>query len=99
MFAADYIFTSVRGIRVTVPLVDVLEDGRWEMKIVEQKDNKIKLSVNSLPNAPIGQYKVSVTTYSSKGGSSFPYTANNDFYMLFNPWCEGKVRNTFIALK
>lgn len=72
-----------------VLLVDELEDDQWEMKIVEQKDTKIRLSVNTPPSASIGQYKVSVVTYSLKGGMIFPYTQNNEFYMLFNPWCEG----------
>ncbi|XP_056588343.1 transglutaminase 1 like 4 [Triplophysa dalaica] len=84
----DYMFTSVRGIRIMVWLVDDLEDGRWEMKIVEQKDTKIRLSVNTPASASIGQYKVSVVTYSRKGGMLFPYAQNNEFYMLFNPWCE-----------
>lgn len=82
-------FMSVRGIRIIVRLVDELLDGRWEMKIVEQNDTKIKLSVNTPASASIGQYKVSVVTYSLKGGMIFPYAQNNEFYMLFNPWCEG----------
>ncbi|XP_051956095.1 protein-glutamine gamma-glutamyltransferase K-like isoform X2 [Xyrauchen texanus] len=84
----DYIFMSIRGIRITVPLVDELQDGGWEMKIIEQRDTKIRLSVNTLPTAPIGRYTVSVGTFSLRGGMSSPYSANDDFYMLFNPWCE-----------
>ncbi|ROL45103.1 Protein-glutamine gamma-glutamyltransferase K [Anabarilius grahami] len=75
------------GIRISVPLVDELEDNRWEMKIVEQKDNRIRLSVNTLPNASIGRYMITVESFSPKGKLLFP-CAPNDLYLLFNPWCE-----------
>ncbi|KAL1249296.1 hypothetical protein QQF64_020301, partial [Cirrhinus molitorella] len=81
------IFSSNPGIRISVPLVDVLEDGRWEMKIVEQKDNRVRLSVNTLPTASIGRYKVTVACFSTRFKLLFPCTPN-DVYMLFNPWCE-----------
>ncbi|XP_067227240.1 transglutaminase 1 like 4 [Chanodichthys erythropterus] len=75
------------GIRISVPLVDELEDNRWEMKIVEQKDNRIRLSVNTLPTASIGRYMITVESFSPKGKLLFP-CAPNDLYLLFNPWCE-----------
>ncbi|RXN25487.1 glutamine gamma-glutamyltransferase [Labeo rohita] len=81
------IFISSPGVRISVPLVDVLEDGRWEMKIVEQKDNRVRLSVNTLPTASIGRYKVTVESFSQRGRLLYPCTPN-DVYMLFNPWCE-----------
>uniref|UniRef100_A0A8C2CU02 Protein-glutamine gamma-glutamyltransferase K n=1 Tax=Cyprinus carpio TaxID=7962 RepID=A0A8C2CU02_CYPCA len=83
----DPIFSSNPGIRVSVPLVDVLEDGRWEMKIVEQKDKRVRLAVNTLPTASIGRYRVTVESFSPRGRLLFPCTPN-DIYMLFNPWCE-----------
>lgn len=78
------------GTLVTIPLVDKLQDNCWEAKIVDKKDSKIKLSVNSLPTAPIGQYKLTVATQTPSGNSTSSYTPENDIYMLFNPWCEGK---------
>ncbi|KAK9954720.1 hypothetical protein ABG768_016767 [Culter alburnus] len=75
------------GIRISVPLVDELEDNRWEMKIVEQKDNRIRLLVNTLPTASIGRYVITVESFSPKGKLLFPCTPN-DLYLLFNPWCE-----------
>lgn len=66
----------------------VLEDGRWEMKIVEQKDKRVRLAVNTLPTASIGRYRVTVESFSPRGRLLFPCTPN-DIYMLFNPWCEG----------
>ncbi|XP_073678916.1 transglutaminase 1 like 4 [Garra rufa] len=83
----DPIFTSNPGIRISVPLVDVLEDARWEMKIVEQKDKRVLLSVNTLPTASIGRYRVTVASFSTRGKLLYPCTPN-DVYMLFNPWCE-----------
>ncbi|KAF4096269.1 protein-glutamine gamma-glutamyltransferase K-like [Onychostoma macrolepis] len=83
----DPIFTSNPGIRISVPLVDVLEDGCWEMKIVEQKDKSVRLAVNTLPTASIGRYRVTVESFSPRGRLLFPCTPN-DIYMLFNPWCE-----------
>uniref|UniRef100_A0A672T7Z5 Protein-glutamine gamma-glutamyltransferase K n=1 Tax=Sinocyclocheilus grahami TaxID=75366 RepID=A0A672T7Z5_SINGR len=81
------IFSRSTGIHISVPLVDVLEDGRWEMKIVEQKDKRVRLAVNTLPTASIGRYKVTVESFSPKGKLLFPCSLN-DVYMLFNPWCE-----------
>ncbi|XP_058619797.1 protein-glutamine gamma-glutamyltransferase K-like [Onychostoma macrolepis] len=81
------IFSRSTGIHISVPLVDILEDGRWEMKIVEQKDKRVRLAVNTLPTASIGCYKVTVESFSPKGKLLFPCSPN-DLYMLFNPWCE-----------
>uniref|UniRef100_A0A672R8U3 Protein-glutamine gamma-glutamyltransferase K n=1 Tax=Sinocyclocheilus grahami TaxID=75366 RepID=A0A672R8U3_SINGR len=78
---------SSTGIHISVPLVDVLEDSRWEMKIVEQKDKRVRLAVNTLPTASIGRYKVTIESFSPKGKLLFPCTPN-DVYLLFNPWCE-----------
>ncbi len=88
MFDTDPIFTSNPGIRISVPLVDVLEDGCWEMKIVEQKDKRVRLAVNTLPTASIGRYRVTVESFSPRGRLLFPCTPD-DLYMLFNPWCAG----------
>ncbi|XP_056126689.1 protein-glutamine gamma-glutamyltransferase K [Rhinichthys klamathensis goyatoka] len=78
-----------KGTHVIVPLVEDLQDNCWEAKIVEQKDKKIKLHVNSLPTAAIGKYRLGVATRSTTGEAMSPYSPDNDIYMLFNPWCEG----------
>lgn len=79
-----------KGTHVIVPLVDHLEDERWEAKIVEQNGNKIKLSVNSPASAVIGLYGLTVTTSSSKGKEATTHNSSKNIVMLFNPWCEGK---------
>lgn len=77
-----------KGTHVIIPLVDHLEDQRWEAKIVEQNDNKIKLSVNSPAKAVIGLYGLAVTTCSLKGDNATTYSSPKNIVMLFNPWCE-----------
>ncbi|KAG7323414.1 hypothetical protein KOW79_013116 [Hemibagrus wyckioides] len=77
-----------RGTLVTVPLVDKLENKRWQAKIIEQKDSRIKLSISSPPTAPIGRYKLSVITWNLKGSTRFSPKPENDIYLLFNPWCK-----------
>ncbi|GLD51444.1 protein-glutamine gamma-glutamyltransferase K-like protein [Lates japonicus] len=77
-----------KGTHVIIPLVDHLEDERWEAKIVEQNGNKIKLSVNSPANAVIGLYGLSVTTCSIKGEGATTHNSSKNIVMLFNPWCE-----------
>uniref|UniRef100_A0A7N6C1B8 Protein-glutamine gamma-glutamyltransferase K n=1 Tax=Anabas testudineus TaxID=64144 RepID=A0A7N6C1B8_ANATE len=77
-----------KGTHVIIPLVDHLEDERWEAKIVEQNGNKIKLSVNSPASAVIGLYGLTVMTSSVKNEASTAYDANKNIVMLFNPWCE-----------
>jgi len=79
-----------KGTHVIVPLVEELQDNCWEAKIVEQKDKRIKLHVNSLPTAAIGKYRLGVATRSPTGEAMSPYSPDNDIYMLFNPWCEGE---------
>lgn len=74
-----------KGTHVIIPLVDSLEDERWEAKVVEQSGNKIKLSVNSPANAVCGLYGLTVTT----GEAAAAYKCSKNVIMLFNPWCEG----------
>nr|XP_020460177.1 protein-glutamine gamma-glutamyltransferase K-like [Monopterus albus] len=77
-----------KGTHVIIPVVDHLEDERWEAKIVEQNGNKIKLSVNSPASAVIGLYGLSVTISSLKDGPANTHNSNKNIIMLFNPWCE-----------
>uniref|UniRef100_A0A8C1QHP6 Protein-glutamine gamma-glutamyltransferase K n=1 Tax=Cyprinus carpio TaxID=7962 RepID=A0A8C1QHP6_CYPCA len=73
---------------IIIPLVDELEDERWEAKIVEQNINRVKLSVNSPVTAVIGKYKLTITTQCLKTGETTTHDSDKDIYMLFNPWCE-----------
>ncbi|XP_074506414.1 protein-glutamine gamma-glutamyltransferase K isoform X2 [Sebastes fasciatus] len=77
-----------KGTHVIIPLVDYLEDERWEAKIVEQNGNKIKLSVNSPASAVIGLYGLTVTTSSAKDETATTHDSSKNIVMLFNPWCE-----------
>lgn len=80
-----------KGTHVIIPLVDHLEDERWEAKVVEQNGNTIKLSVNSPASAVIGLYGLTVTTSTSKGEAVTTHNSSKNIIMLFNPWCEGKI--------
>ncbi|XP_040027764.2 protein-glutamine gamma-glutamyltransferase K [Gasterosteus aculeatus] len=77
-----------KGTHVIIPLVDDLEDERWEAKIVERNGNKIKLSVNSPATAVIGLYGLTVTTSTSKGEAPTIHDPKKNITLLFNPWCE-----------
>ncbi|XP_054459226.1 protein-glutamine gamma-glutamyltransferase K-like [Anoplopoma fimbria] len=81
--------TVSKGTHVIIPLVEDLEDGRWEAAVVTQDDKKIKLSVNSPPTAVIGRYELTVETDCASGQAVSVHDPANDIYMLFNPWCEG----------
>ncbi|XP_048867104.1 protein-glutamine gamma-glutamyltransferase K-like isoform X2 [Brienomyrus brachyistius] len=78
-----------KNTHIIIPLVEELQDNQWEAKIMEQKGQKIRLSVNSPPTALIGQYQLTVATQSPEGMALSTYDPGNDIYMLFNPWCEG----------
>lgn len=80
-----------KGTHVIIPLVDHLEDERWEAKIVEQTGNKVKLSVNSPATAVIGLYGLTVRISSTKGEAVTTHNSSKNIVMLFNPWCEGKI--------
>ncbi|XP_047225173.1 protein-glutamine gamma-glutamyltransferase K [Girardinichthys multiradiatus] len=77
-----------KGTHVIIPLVDSLEDERWEAKITEQTCNKIRLSVNSPADAVIGLYGLTVTTQSAKDEEPTFYNSSENIIMLYNPWCE-----------
>lgn len=79
-----------KGTLVIVPLVEDFQNDGWEAKMVEKKGSKIKLLVNSLPTAPIGQYKLTVATQTPSGNSTSTSNPENDIYVLFNPWCTGE---------
>lgn len=83
-----------KGTLVTVPLVEELEDDRWQAVIAEQVGKKIKLSVISPPTAHIGRYELVATTTTPDGCTTTTHKPENDIYMLFNPWCEGKRSHT-----
>ncbi|AWP04588.1 putative protein-glutamine gamma-glutamyltransferase K-like [Scophthalmus maximus] len=77
-----------KGTHVIIPLVDHLEDERWEAKIVLDNGNRVKLSVNSPANAVIGLYGLSVTTCTLRGEAATTHNSSKNIIMLFNPWCE-----------
>ncbi|KAM9358547.1 protein-glutamine gamma-glutamyltransferase K-like [Symphorus nematophorus] len=77
-----------KGTHVIIPLVEDLEDNRWEAAVVKQDDKRIKLSVNSPPTAVIGRYQLIVETNCANGQAISTHNPANDIYMLFNPWCE-----------
>lgn len=77
-----------KGTHVIIPLVEHLEEARWEAKITEKMGNKVKLSINSPSSAVIGLYGLTVTTSPLKGDGSNTYNSNRNVVLLFNPWCE-----------
>lgn len=83
--------TVSKGTHASILLVDSLKGKCWEAKIVEQSDNKVKLSVNSPASAVCGQYGLTVTCGSVKGDATTTYDCSENIVMLFNPWCEGKL--------
>lgn len=89
-FSVGALPTVAKGTHAIVPLVEHLEDGRWEAKIVKQKGNRVQLSVNSVPTAVIGAYRLSVVTSGLKAEHKSVHESTDALYMLFNPWCEGK---------
>lgn len=82
---------SIRdGTYVIVPLVSEFKKNCWGAKIVEQGQNRVKLCINSVPNACVGRYTLNVVTHCQGGRYTSPCVPDNDIYMLFNPWCKGK---------
>lgn len=79
-----------KGTHVIIPLVDHLEDERWEAKLVEQNGNRVKLSVNSPATAVVGLYGLTVTAGSLRSGDAAgsTHSSSKTIVMLFNPWCE-----------
>ncbi|CAL8238719.1 unnamed protein product, partial [Lota lota] len=78
-----------KGTHVIIPLVDELQDNRWEAKIVKQEGNRVQLSANSTPTAVIGGYRLSVVTSGPKTEVTSIHQSTDHIYMLFNPWCKG----------
>ncbi|KAM3619098.1 uncharacterized protein V6R79_002969 [Siganus canaliculatus] len=80
--------TVSKQTHVIVPLVENLEDNRWEAAVVKQDNKRIKLSVNSPATAVVGRYQLVVETDCASGQAFSQHDPANDIYMLFNPWCE-----------
>ncbi|XP_027006519.1 protein-glutamine gamma-glutamyltransferase K [Tachysurus fulvidraco] len=77
-----------KGTHIIIPVMEELQDLCWEAKVVEQNANRIKLSINSPPDAVIGKYKLTVSTRSTGSESVTTHDPEKDIYMLFNPWCK-----------
>lgn len=90
VFSTGHLPTVSKGTHVIIPLVEELEDDRWECKVVKQDGNRVQLSVNSLPTAAIGRYELTVVTHSPKGEAMSTHDPANDIYMLFNSWSESE---------
>lgn len=86
-----------KGTHIIIPLVEELQDLCWEAKVVEQNANRVNLSINSLPNAVIGKYKLTVSTQSTESGPVNMHDPEKDVYMLFNPWCKGEICKEILA--
>lgn len=83
-----------KGTQVSVPLVedqeDLEEDGRWRAALVKQEGSRIQLRVNSPATAAVGRYQLTVETSCPGGHAVSTHHPDNDVYILFNPWCEGR---------
>lgn len=90
VFSSGPLPTVSKGTQVNVPLVENLEDGRWEAAVVKQEGNRIRLSVNSPATAAVGRYQLTVETTCRGGHAVSTHNPANDVYILFNPWCKGK---------
>uniref|UniRef100_A0A8C5C0V4 Protein-glutamine gamma-glutamyltransferase K n=1 Tax=Gadus morhua TaxID=8049 RepID=A0A8C5C0V4_GADMO len=77
-----------KGTLAIIPLVDELQDDRWEAKIVKEEGDRVQLSVNSIPTAVIGIYRLSVVTSGQEAELTSIHQPADNIYMLFNPWCE-----------
>ena len=71
VFSAGAVPTVAKKTHAIIPLVEELQDDRWEAKIVKQDGNRVQLSVNSSPTAVIGRYRLSVVTSGLRGGGHF----------------------------
>ena len=79
-----------KGTLAIIPLVDELQDDRWEAKIVKEEGDRVQLSVNSTPTAVIGSYRLIVVTSGPEAKLTSIHQPPDYIYLLFNPWCEGK---------
>ncbi|XP_068599342.1 protein-glutamine gamma-glutamyltransferase K-like [Brachionichthys hirsutus] len=77
-----------KGSHVIIPLVEALQDKRWEAALVGQDGDRIKLSVNSPATAIVGRYRLMVETDCGNSQTISTHDYSNDIYLLFNPWCK-----------
>ncbi|XP_019752380.1 protein-glutamine gamma-glutamyltransferase K-like isoform X1 [Hippocampus comes] len=80
--------TVSKGTHVIIPLVDELQDNRWQAAPVELDGARMKLSINSSASAPVGRYRLQVETECPSGRAISAHDPANDIYVLFNPWCD-----------
>ncbi|XP_061680495.1 protein-glutamine gamma-glutamyltransferase K-like [Syngnathoides biaculeatus] len=80
--------TVSKGTHVIIPLVDELQDNLWQASPKEWDGARMKLSVSSPAGAAVGRYRLQVETESPGGRAVSVHDPANDFYVLFNPWCD-----------
>ncbi|NXO56028.1 TGM1 glutamyltransferase, partial [Aramus guarauna] len=86
-----------KGTHVLIPLGETSATG-WTAEEEEREEGAeppggpaLNLCLTAPPDAPIGQYRISIKTRTGAGEYAAPFDDANDFFLLFNPWCPGEL--------
>ncbi|XP_069586806.1 coagulation factor XIII A chain [Ranitomeya imitator] len=77
-----------KGTYIPIPIVEELEEGKWEAKIILNDYNSVTLSILSAPNCIIGKFRLYIAVLTPYGILRTPRKSDTDTYILFNPWCK-----------
>ena len=66
---------------------------QWGAKLVKSEGQSISVRIYTPPNCQVAKWNFKFDTVIKKGsgGKIFRYTHPDPFFVLFNPWCTGKV--------
>lgn len=79
-----------KGTHVIIP-VGKGGSGGWKAQVTKTNGHNLNLRVHTSPNAIIGKFQFTVRTRSEAGEFQLPFDPRNEIYILFNPWCPGKL--------
>ena len=73
------------------PIVATSDDtDEWRAKVMKAEGTKLTVKISIPSDCLIGRYKMGVRTRVG-GDFAFRLAFEEHIYVLFNPWCEGKL--------
>ena len=82
-----------RGTQVVLMLSDEDEPRKWGAKVVSQEGETFTIRIITPPHLAVNKWKFSFDTVLNTNDRCqvFRHTRSFPVYILFNPWCPGKL--------
>ncbi|KAK2854537.1 hypothetical protein Q7C36_006406 [Tachysurus vachellii] len=71
---------------IYLTLAETNQPNIWDLRLVETRQNEIKVAITPAANCIVGLYSTFVTVITNLGKQRSQRNYETDFYVLFNPW-------------